>query len=58
MRRQIYKRVTNYSLSLCNSHKQRASSYTTIDVPDDDIFEGLIDACAHKECLMKNLRRS
>ena len=29
-----------------------------IDVPDDEIFEGLIDACAHKECLMKNRRRS
>lgn len=30
----------------------------TIDVPDDDIFEGLIDACAHRECLMKHRRHS
>ena len=24
-----------------------------IDVPDDEIFEGLIDANAHRECLIK-----
>ncbi len=29
-----------------------------IDVTDDDIFEGLIDACAHRECLMKHRRHS
>jgi hypothetical protein len=29
-----------------------------IDAPEEDLFEGLIDACAHKECLMKHRRRS
>ena len=29
-----------------------------IDVPDDEIFEGLIDANAHQECLRKHRRRN